>query len=437
MVIKESSALKSIIQRLKRDGNISLNNESNVVDIIKWYYKAEQRLNKFRDMVSTSTESLNGDDIMKSALLGFDIITENGVSNIVKENQYTSDKKIYPIYAILFSNATNFGKMIKATTGSMYSHATVTLDPSLNDMYSFSDIPYNHASFTGAGFVRESIYSPMYRKNRYFTVLVTFTDAEGIKNYNEKLKIFKEDYTNYKYNDIGLMQYYLNFKNTKNHNIKKKTRWFCSEFVSYMLYTGKNDSFKDVLQAPSDIKGKEGMIVVGDYTLADFSEANLRKSTKVAYKEFLKIESQKESVIESYIEEDESFVYEVTDADCDMVLEAKIKDGVRKEKDVTPYTSLIDWKYLYEEFIKIFPHSNPELRFDLFEIIIRNFIIPLKINVNLTMKTIVDEMMKIKNMIIDNFGEILSIDVASRSITCSSKKNIEKTISYPEFEVKK
>ena len=85
---------------------------------------------------------------------------------------------LYPVYIFLFSNDTEFGKLIRKTTGSEYSHATIALDATMNNMYSFSDIPFSRDKFFGAGFVRESIWSPMYRKNRFFTALVTFVTKE-------------------------------------------------------------------------------------------------------------------------------------------------------------------------------------------------------------------------------------------------------------------
>lgn len=350
------------------------------------------------------------------------------------------NKNLYPVYAVLFSNDTKFGKMIRKVTGSPYSHATVTLDPSLNDMYSFSDIPYNHDYDTSAGFVRESIYSPMYQQNRYFTIYATFTDKAGIDRFNEKLKVFKSNYTNYDYNDIGLVQYFFKMKNTKKHDETKKFKWFCSEFTSYMLYTATGfDEFKNVLQSPGDLENKEDMIEIGRYTLSNFSEKDVIRKTKIAKQEFIKRRDIKAAIGESCIEDIIFEDYVSNNEDMNIILEAKKKkqpvDFVQNEKDVNKYTQIIDWKYLYDEFVKLFKDTDPTIRFDLFEIIIRDYIVPLRLRVDKTADIIVQELKKIYKYITLPFGTITDVDVPERTIKVSTKTK-STLVTYPDFKVK-
>jgi len=279
---------------------------------------------------------------------------------------------LYPVYIILFSNDTDFGKLIRKATGSEYSHAVIALDSTMNTMYSFSDIPFSHAGFTGAGFVRESLWSPMFKKNRYFTILVTFVTKEQRDTIQNKIDYFCENYRKFKYNDIGLVQYYLNFKETKGHSEDKKKRWFCSEFVSYMAKAGNISGFNDIMLAPEDIKNlnNPNVINLGDFTISKFKESDLIRKTEAAKNTFIK--NMEGTIVH------ESFYFNYVDA----VRESGIKDIIKlkkkefKESEIHAYTSLIDWKYLYDEYIKLFPNSDPNSRFDLFELIVRKVLVP-------------------------------------------------------------
>ena len=120
-----------------------------------------------------------------------------------------------PVYVVLFCNDGQFSRLIKKATGSQYSHATISLDPSLNEMYSFTDIPYSRARTLlsqPAGLVRESIYGPMYSHNLYFTVLITFVDDAGLAEIKKKIDFFVKNHDKYRYNDLGLVKYFFNIR---------------------------------------------------------------------------------------------------------------------------------------------------------------------------------------------------------------------------------
>lgn len=357
-----------------------------------------------------------------------------------KPNEYniyeSSSNGLFPIYAIIFSNDTTFGKLIRKVTGSPYSHATVSLDATLNEMYSFSDIPYNHDKDTSAGFVRESLWSPMFQDNRYFTVFVTFTDAKGIKRFNDNLRVFKNSYTKYDYNDIGLLEYLLRMKNTKRHDIHKKLKWFCSEFVSYMLYSSTGiEEFKDILQSPDDLSHMNNLIKIGQYSIPTYNENDVINKTRQVEKIFL--QRQNKYTEESYEDFIECASSDLSLDDKYIMLEFKNKqvDFVQNEKDVNKYTQLIDWRYLYNAFINLFPDVDPNLRFGIFEIIVRDYIVPLKLKPEDTVNIIVSQLNKINNVVTKSIGKIIDVSVPDRSIT-ATKNNKTYTLTYPDFKLK-
>ena len=335
---------------------------------------------------------------------------------------------LYPVYIILFSNDTDFGKLIRTATGSEYSHATIALDSTMNNMYSFSDIPYSQDHVFGAGFVRESIWSPMYKKNRYFTVLVTFVSKEEKDTIQSKINYFCENHTKFKYNDIGLIQYYLNFKETKRHTEDKKKRWFCSEFVSYMCKAGNIQGFNDIMLSPGDLKSinNPNVINLGDFTIPKFKESVLIRKTEEARKEFIK--NQQTTIIS------ESFYYNYTD----ILVEASIKDVIKrkkkeyKESELINYTTLIDWKYLYDEFIQLFPDTDPNVRFDLYELIVRKMLIPFKRSTQNVTQEIYNEVKNIYRIIGNNTIKLVD---SINALIHVNMKGKTKSYKYPTLTV--
>ena len=328
--------------------------------------------------------------------------------------------ELYPVYIVLFSNDTKFGRLIKKMTGQNYSHAVISLDSSLNNMYSFSTIPFNHSLLSSDGFVRESIWSPMYESNKFFTVMVTFTDKEGLNKINNKIESFKRNYTKQKYNDIGLIKYYLNFKDTKDRDENKKQRWFCSEFVTYILKSGNIEGFEDILQSPQDLTTlTPNAISLGDFTIKSFSEADLKRRTSVAKKEYLR-----------------QRMMSVPEASYDSLTEAVIttsminKIAVKKESEVTKYTALLDWKKLYDYFTETFKYSDPQIRFPMIELIVRKYFIPFKVSAVDATEKLINEM----NQIYSNIkGRVINfIDVPNSEIYIYMNHKT-KPLKYPDF----
>lgn len=329
--------------------------------------------------------------------------------------------ELYPVYIILFSNDNALSQLIRKATNQQYSHATISTDSTLNNMYSFSAVPLN----ISAGFVRESLWSPMYRKNRYFSVLVTFTDKDGIIKINDKINKFKNNYNNLKFNELGLIKYYLNFKDTKYHDEKEKQRWFCSEFVTYILKTGNIDAPDDILQSPSDlVDNLPTAINLGDFTIKTFKESDLKKRTEKAKLEFIKNNTMS---VRECLSESTVLCEGITNSLQNLVAKLK-EDEAKHSHDIAKYTAFLDWKVLYDKFVTLFKHTDPELRFKLIELIIRKYCIPFNISIVDITNKIVNEMETIYSNI---KGRVINfIDVRNgRILIYVNNKIIEKI--YP------
>lgn len=338
-----------------------------------------------------------------------------------------------PVYVVLFCNDGQFSRLIRKATGSQYSHATISLDPSLNEMYSFTDIPYSRARTLlsqPAGLVRESIYGPMYSHNLYFTVLITFVDDVGLAEIKKKIEFFVKNHDKYRYNDLGLVKYFFNIrkKGLPDENAKKK--WFCSEFVSYLLKVGGMPGIDTVMKSPQDLYDSDLYVDSVDYTLKSFSEEDLIKKTNAAKAKFIRHEESKDRGLESfnYYKEYRKFYEE--DIAIEVALPGRAaRERKRVEWSLMDYTTLLDWKYLHEEFIKNFGAMNLDQKFAMIEMIIRKGL--KNINKSAVAKYIVKCFATIAKVIV-NGSKIVKIDVDRGNVDYIKSGGKRSSISYPE-----
>lgn len=332
--------------------------------------------------------------------------------------------KLYPIYIVLFSNRNDFSLLIRKVTKSAYSHSAVSLDSTMNNMYSFSDVPYDAGVFGALGFVRESIWSPQYRNCEHFRVLVSFIDKAGRDAAQKKIDWFIKNYDKYTYNTIGLIQYYLKGKNTKNHDETKKSRFFCSEFVSYMIdSTEEIEGFENILQSPADLSVTRNAIDLGIYTVDGFDEKDLIKRTIKAEKEFRKCDTLSEINLE-----ESANVSTLSDAQLLNEAVAKIARKKVDKRAVQRYTYNIDWKKLYLKYIELFPDSDPNLRFELFCVIIKFYLMPKKAPTDNVTDQVIKQLENIHSMM--NGGFIKMID-SEDSVIFFKSNDGDDIINYP------
>lgn len=121
------------------------------------------------------------------------------------------------------------GRAIRKITGNDYSHASISLDKNLNEIYSFARFHYQNPLV--GGFVKESINSLSLGKEgdvqaKIFCIPVTQKQYRGIEN---DLEYFKRHEERYMYNLFDL----LFFKTGIQFSIRDS--YICTEFVSTLL----------------------------------------------------------------------------------------------------------------------------------------------------------------------------------------------------------
>lgn len=318
--------------------------------------------------------------------------------------QEASNNNKYPVYVILFQNKTGFGNVIRKVTKQDFTHAAISLDTSMNEMYSFASIPYLRGLHK-LGFIRESIYSPLYLSNNFFNVYVMFVDKQGYDKLQSELEYFKRHYDKYNYSTIGLIEYMLSFKKDKGYSEGKKLSWFCSEFVAYLINEAKPGTVDNYLVSPGDLAYNPEIKFVKQYNIDTFDEKDLIRQVKK-----VQSESLKESVDEDILTE--GVIRKIKDSLVEMITSHWMNPIIKK------YTTFIDWKRIKIEYEKRFK-GDTNNRFFMTELIIFNKLVKDKIAIleeNVT-DFIIDEMDKIYNSLKEGKEVVIkTVDVINKKI---------------------
>lgn len=262
-----------------------------------------------------------------------------------------------PVYVTLVSNNGAFSKLIKKFTSTDYSHATISMDASMNNMYSFSDIPFNKGMIA-SGFVRESIYSPTFKHVKYFSIYVIFFSDEEYKLLKEKISWFIENFYKYKYSYSGLISYLLKKSDSNGMSEKERRKFFCSNFVAWIINSCKSGTFYDIMLNPQELSYNNKLHFVQTSTIEEYNPKKTIEITKKLMKEEI------QDINGNYELADEIWVPKI------------VKGALNRldEKEITQYTSFINWEKLMHDFKKYFKSSSIDKRFGVIELIIRKTI---------------------------------------------------------------
>lgn len=133
------------------------------------------------------------------------------------------------IYIVLTRTNSTLSKAIHYVTKDDYTHAAISLDKNLNQMYGFSR-KYTRNPFIGV-FKKEDITKGLYSFQKELPGVIIELEVSE-KEYNSFRHILDEFINNshkYKYNTKGL------FYGLINKDMDSKDKFLCSEFVYYIL----------------------------------------------------------------------------------------------------------------------------------------------------------------------------------------------------------
>lgn len=135
------------------------------------------------------------------------------------------------VYVVLSQTGTMFSRALKFFTRAEYNHASISLTPTLDKMYSFGRLnPYN--PFIG-GFVEEGKNKGTF-KRFYKTTAMVLEFKVSEEKYNAIkyfIEYFKTNQLDFHYNYLGVL-----FACFKKYHTSSK-RFYCSEFVKTCLET--------------------------------------------------------------------------------------------------------------------------------------------------------------------------------------------------------
>lgn len=133
------------------------------------------------------------------------------------------------IYLVFTRTGTWLSKVICKLSHIEYPHSSISFDDSFTKMYSFGrknpDNPFS------GGFVEENLHEGIFRKYPGCKCLIykVAVSEEQYLQIREQIKGFLQEKDKYWYNLLGLIGVMIN------KPIKRKNRYFCSQFVSQLL----------------------------------------------------------------------------------------------------------------------------------------------------------------------------------------------------------
>lgn len=153
------------------------------------------------------------------------------------------------IYVVLSGPLTMSGKVIRKITKNSYSHASISLDKELNEMYSFARFHYQNPIV--GGFVHENADNLTLKKEadvfiKVFEIPVTKKQYKSIKNI---IEYFKEHEEKYMYNLLALILYPTGI------HCRIRDSYICSEFVAHLLKESgiEKEKIKNTRLTPSQL----------------------------------------------------------------------------------------------------------------------------------------------------------------------------------------
>jgi hypothetical protein len=176
-----------------------------------------------------------------------------------------------PVYIMLTHSGTTLSNAIKSVTKNPYSHASISFDSSMDNMYSFGR-KYANNPLIGV-FVKESIRKGLYAnvsKTATYSLYVTFVSNEEMNAMKERLQYFIDNKEKFKYNFVGLIQHQLGIES------HREDAYFCSQFVSEILRSGK-DYFNrhSSLVKPYDFAKHKDFLFVKKGKIANYSQKDV------------------------------------------------------------------------------------------------------------------------------------------------------------------
>lgn len=185
---------------------------------------------------------------------------------VLKKKKQKEEERYYYIYILLSQTRTYAARLIRFYTGEPYAHASIALDENLDNMYSFARLKTNNPFITG--FVEEHIDGGVFGKytETACSVYQLKVTKEQYINVKHEIEDFKRNKDRYSYNYLGIVGVMVNYP------ITRKNKYFCSQFVAYLLEKSGINIFnkESALVRPFDIRVCPELKRIYKGTLVDY-----------------------------------------------------------------------------------------------------------------------------------------------------------------------
>lgn len=151
-----------------------------------------------------------------------------------------NDKELYPIFIVLIAGNAFHSKLIRKFTRDDYSHAAFSLDPELNECFSFKILEANGTKRTG--YHREGLKDVFKPNNLNIGLFCFFVPKYIYIKFKDIIKHFDVNMEKTKYSYVSLLCYLLHIP------VNVDYKYFCSQFVDVVFrkldinITGKKSS---------------------------------------------------------------------------------------------------------------------------------------------------------------------------------------------------
>ena len=244
--IETDSYREANIERIRRlDVLYSMGNQSKDTNL---WSESVRKLGWDPNMPFTGASRSINDKIMnehfKSMINHYDIIDISRESISPYTEAVDPKSPIYPIYIVLSSGKGAFSDLIKGITSSDYSHAMLSLDPSLHKCYSFG---LDTKVKLSGSFIIEDV--PKKFKDNLIRVYTFFVSGKIYNTIKTNVDWFISNQKKTIYGWRNLITYLFRIPWERDHAL------ICSQFVDRMLKLGNIDFTKKTssLIAPADL----------------------------------------------------------------------------------------------------------------------------------------------------------------------------------------
>lgn len=169
------------------------------------------------------------------------------------------------IYIVLTHSGSMLSKLIKVYTKDEFTHVSISLDKDLNEMYSFGRLkPYNPLI---GGFVHEQRNDGTYKRFKKTKAKVYSLEISDDQFNCIKKIIFdmKKENKKYHFNAVGLFAVAFHLK------IKRNRRFYCAEFIKYLMDESKVEMELPDLVRPSDFTNIETSNIIFSGLLSQYN----------------------------------------------------------------------------------------------------------------------------------------------------------------------